>query len=237
MTVYLHIFVSVLILLSLPFSCLAQFRPLVTKDGILAKLIVRGTNNGSEPSAIYESPCRLSRVVDHIQPMKLLFVLSERGNQGKIDGFYSVGNSPKEGDFAGWIHESEVVEWNHRETARFAPRFGRPSVSVYEKWETIQYILMGTPDSCAPISEEPPEVSPGEKFSWLLPIIDRKDLRINTELHTLYHLAYLEMPREAFRKTTENMSTTSCVCAQDFKLDVVFVVCRARHTFLRVRSL
>jgi len=195
------------------------FMPFIGKNGILTKVIVRGLHGG--PSNIYEQPDIGSKKIDTVDPMKILFVFTNKSNNIKVNGFYHIGYSPQKEDLSGWICESDVIEWNQRETARFAPRLGRPSARLYRKWETIQSVLVTGHENEKPISEEPPESSPGQKFSWLMPVLDSKNIRVKNETHKVYRLAYLEMPRKAFKKDTKK----SCnISLRNFKLDVVFVI-------------
>jgi len=216
-----------IIFMFLPSPSFASYYPVKTDEGIYKKVIVKGLKG--EKSKIYNKPDRRSNVDDRIEPMRFLFVLSYTGiffrkDSSKKNGFYCVGYSPKEGDFAGWIHESEVVEWNQRETARFTRWVGRPPANLYENWKAVKEIVVKGHTREKPVSKEPPQPEPGQKFDWMLPILETKSIQFDNTLHRIFKLAYLEMPQYAFEQQKTMLSTKPETSSKDFTLDVVFVI-------------
>jgi hypothetical protein len=143
----------------------------LVRDGLRVKVITR-----DEADILYE-PARNSRVVRRVETFKILNVFSANPTEPQLrDGeFYRVGVVD---DPLGWMHEGDVLEWNHRQCLKLTPRGNRPLAKVYK-----------TSDLEEVISQEAKNSTPEDKY---FPILEKpKTIFDNGELLSIYHVAYL----------------------------------------------
>lgn len=190
-----------------------------TADGIGRKLITK-----SDSTRILRKPSATARVDTLLGIFRILYVFdaSEDGTlAARQSDYYRVGLTPLENKQIGWVHASQVVEWNHREGAIFAPQMGRKRARIYSSYEDVRLALLNDPEVKA-ISEEPPGLDQLAKRGMMpLPILEVKTQIINNENYTFYKVAYLHAPAEG--DGTEVLSPAE-IKKRYGTLEVIFVM-------------
>ncbi|MBI3336312.1 VWA domain-containing protein [Candidatus Peregrinibacteria bacterium] len=143
-----------------------------------------------EESPIYSEPSTRSKEVDKANQFSILFVFQPDSSSGMTqNGFYRVGKGPRQ--TIGWIHESRVELWDHRECVRFTPLSGREPTQVYGSLSDLKAALrLGNPSGVKPIASEPGETSE-LPFAMLLPVLSKQTVSVGSQVHTALEIAYL----------------------------------------------
>jgi len=167
---------------------------LLVRNGLALKVITK-----KEAMIHYHSDYS-SPVAEKVGIFNTLFVFSPDPESNKqvttTNGFYRVGQTPDKGNIMGWVNEKDVLEWNYREVAGFAPLAGRKLAKIYKtKEDLIAVIQSGDPDARNAISEELSGLS-AKRHKALLPILDISNENIANQNRGICQIAFLGSPDE-----------------------------------------
>lgn len=197
----------------------AVVKPII-RGGLIVKVITRGETfalTHPDPGA------STKEVLPAFRPY-FVFDASDDGSRVlKRDGFYRVSRTDAAKDIVGWVHEKDVMEWDHRECALFTPQRGRNLARIYRTLDDLKQNFKRAPgEDMVAISEEPAGLdNAARRHKMPLPI-----LRTETWLDpdgecTAYMVAYLEA-RAPFDEP--NTASKEDIAKQCGTVDVLFVI-------------
>ncbi|MCP5004849.1 MAG: VWA domain-containing protein [Planctomycetes bacterium] len=168
---------------------------LLVRNGLALKVITK------KEAMIHRHSDNSSPVTEKVGIFMSLFVFSPDPESNKQDtttnGFYRVGQSPDKEKIMGWVNKKDVLEWNCREVAGFAPLAGRKPAKIYKtKEDLIAVIHSGDPDARNAISGELPALSV-KRQKVLLPILDTSIKNVVNQNTGLCQVAFLGSPDAA----------------------------------------
>jgi len=182
----------------------------MTESGAPLKVIAH------KHTSLYEKPDAASRNRP-VRQFQFFYVLSATdAADGLKKGFYRVGIGTTEREASGWLKQSDVILWPHREALGFRPVAGRKLAEFYRSREELQQALAGT--SLTPLSREPK----GGGQVRLLPILSRFTMKLDGDDVDSFQVAYLHSTSGS--RATETVSNSSGVDLSQATLDVVFVI-------------
>ncbi|MFH1688769.1 MAG: VWA domain-containing protein [Candidatus Eisenbacteria bacterium] len=103
------------------------------------------------------------------------------------DGFYRVSAGDTEGEFKGWIHEDDVVEWHHRQALRFAKRTSRDLAHFFPEQEQSE--RAASTGDVEGASHREPEATEGDLI--LMPLLDSREIKAADVEMNLFEVAFL----------------------------------------------
>jgi len=122
-----------------------------------------------EDSPIYRSASTSSEAVEKVEQFSFLFVFEP---SVAASDFYYVGKEPRRA--LGWIPQSRVTLWDHRECIKFTPLYDRLPAKVYANFEDLKASLtLGPMTRAQGLAEEPDGIS-NRQFAMLLPVLSRR---------------------------------------------------------------
>lgn len=132
-----------------------------------------------------------------------------------VNGFYRVAAGDTEGEFKGWIHESDAIEWHHRQAVRFASRRGRDLAHFFPAPEDA--VAWATNGQAKTATHREPESTGGQLV--LMPLLDAKPTTINGAEMQLFKVAFV-----SGRTGSEAPLPTKSDVLERATVDIVFVL-------------
>lgn len=196
---------------------------LTTAKGAPLKVIVR-QDTALHEHADDQSPSQPVRVFDWFYAMP-----AGGAEQKAKNGFYCVATAPRKDAIVGFIKETTLVEWPHREVCAFRPAADREPLAFYSTLDDIKAAYSGSTDGGAP---QPLSREPRNHQGGLMPLLDEQTIEVNGEKLTVYRLAYLQGPpgNHATPVASEGnqagvrRSITREGLQEEFTLDLCFVI-------------
>ena len=196
------------------------------RNGLVLKVITK------RETMVHNGPDSSSPVAEKVGAFKTLFVFSPDPGGNKQDtttnGFYRIGKTPNIEKIMGWVNENDVKEWDHRESARFAPLAGREPAKIYKTKEDLKIVLQSkNPDARDAIAQELPSTST-KRYKVLLPILNISNENIANQNRGLYQIAFLASPNPAGNKPgnkpSDKQISNADMVKKHAQLDIMFVV-------------
>jgi hypothetical protein len=203
-------------------------------DGLSLKVIVK-----KNKVSIYKDVGAKGMVVQKAPLFKFYYVLSQDGKNTQDQSYY-VSKSPSKADALGYLKETDVQEWRHRELVRFAPSSGRDLASVFSdrtyegKEQTGRHCLeVALRDNKSDPSKEcqanfkEPTQSDELRTKMILPILEMERVKISpTNRPQAYRVAFLTKdgngaPTQAQSDLEEKMKVLPDLHKQ---VDILFVL-------------
>lgn len=169
-----------------------------------------------EDSPIYRAASTSSEAVEKVEQFSFLFVFEP---SVAASDFYYVGKEPRRA--LGWIPQSRVTLWDHRECIKFTPLYDRLPAKVYANFEDLKTSLTSGPMARVQgLAEEPDGIS-NRQFAMLLPVLSRRIAGAgNGALEVAYVSANLPQPMINPNAGTNHVANSS---AMNY-LDILFVL-------------
>ena len=174
------------------------------ENNLRAKVIVK------EEAVLYSSPSVFSDEIEQVAPLTILFLFTP-----EEDGFYYVGSDPARP--TGWIEQSKVVRWDHRECVNFTPPVNRFPATIYRNANDLARALETGMTKDA-IGEEPAH-HPTTQYAMLLPVLDSAMIRIGGQAFPALQIGYVAGETTSYRTIEENP-----LIDNEVALDIMFVL-------------
>ncbi|MFH1688771.1 MAG: vWA domain-containing protein [Candidatus Eisenbacteria bacterium] len=132
-----------------------------------------------------------------------------------LNGFYRVAAGDTEGEFKGWIHKSDAIEWHHRQAVRFSPRRARDLAYFFPAPEDA--VAWATNGEAKTATHREPESTGGQLV--LMPLLDADPIGINGAEMELFKVAFVWG-----HTGSEAPLPTKSVVLEETTVDIVFVL-------------
>ena len=193
-----------------------SFRP---SGGLIPKVITK-----FDSTKIRSKPDLDAKIEHYSRILRPLFVFnpSKKSKRLKKQGFYKVGFSTLKKDIIGWVHENDVVEWNHREGAIFTEQKGRKLARIYSNLDDLKASLSNRSAEKKAISQEPQGLDQLQKRCKLpLPILEQRMWMSDGGQVTAYKVAYLHAGTS---NSGQQKLSQEEIAKQYGSADIVFVI-------------
>jgi hypothetical protein len=193
----------------------------INEAGVSVKLItVRDCSIYDRPDLTDsdKAPCRIFTYWYALPPDRTAPSRHEKDLESITEnGFYRVAAGDTEGEYKGWIHSNDVIEWHHRQAVRFSPRRSRDLAYFFPAQEDA--VAWATNGDTKAATHREPESTGGQLV--LMPILDTDRVEIDGVEMQLFEIAFVSGSTDG---ESEGARPTKTDVLEGTTVDIVFVV-------------